>query len=133
MESIEDAVQALQDVGADDTINRLAKGLNTHLVSGGKGYSSSMINKIILARCLAKKPHLIILNDFFSGLKKQEKISQIQCVTAVDKKWTLLAVSNDPMVMAACDRVVVLKDGRIEVEGTFRDLFNNGSITNYLD
>ncbi len=133
MESVEDAVEALSEVGADDTINRLPQGLNTHLLSGGKGFSSSMINKIILARCLAKKPHLIILNDFFSGLKKQEKVLQIQCVTAPEKKWTLLAVSNDPMVMAACDRVIVMNDGNIAMEGTFKELFNNGSLTNYLD
>lgn len=133
MESVEDAVVALSEVGADDTIHRLPKGLNTHLLSGGKGFSSSVINKIILARCLAKKPHLIILNDFFSGLKKQEKVLQIQCVTAPEKKWTLLAVSNDPMVMAACDRVIVMNDGKIEMEGTFKELFNSGSLTNYLD
>lgn len=133
MENVEDAVEALSDVGADDSINRLPQGLNTHLLSGGKGFSSSVTHKIILARCLAKKPHLIILNDFFNGLKKQEKVLLIQCVTAPEKKWTLLAVSNDPMVMAACDRVIVMNDGNIQMEGTFKELFNNGSLTNYLD
>ena len=92
-----------------------------------------MINKFILARCLAKRPKLIILNDFFNGLKKQDKLKQINAVTAPLKPWTLLAVSNDPVVMAACDRVIVMHHGKIEAEGTFKELLNNGIISNYLD
>lgn len=133
MESIEDVMEALRQVRADEEISKLPEGLNTHLVSGGKGFASSMINKLILARCLAKRPHLIILNDFFNGLKKQDKLEQIKAVTAPSKSWTLLAVSNDPVVMAACDRVIVMRQGRIEAEGTFKDLLNNGTISNYLD
>lgn len=133
LETVEDVMEALRQVEADEEINRLPDGLNTHLLSGGKGFSSSLINKIILARCLAKRPHLIVLNDFFNGMKKQDKLNQIKSLTSPDKKWTLLAVSNDPVVMAACDKVVVMNNGKIESEGTFKELLNKGIITNYLD
>lgn len=133
IESMEDVMDALKQVGAENAISRLPDGLNTHLLSGGKGFSSSMINKIILARCLAKRPHLIILNDFFNGLKKQDKLEQIKAVTSPEKTWTLLAVSNDPIVMGSCDRVIVLNNGIIEAEGTLRELLNNGKMSNYLD
>lgn len=133
IESMDDVMEALNQIGAEEAISRLPDGLNTHLVSGGKGFSSSMINKIILARCLAKRPHLIILNDFFNGLKKQDKLHQIKAVTMPDKIWTLLAVSNDPVVMAACDKVIVMNNGKIEAEGTFKELLNSGTMSNYLD
>lgn len=133
LETMQDAIDSLKEVGADDIVNRLPDGLNTTLLSGGKGFPSSLIQQIILARCLAKKPNLIILNDFFNGLKKQEKLFHIQCVTKKEKHWTLIAVSNDPVVMAACDRVVVVHDGVIEAEGTFGTLLSNGTISNYLD
>lgn len=133
MESIEDVMEALRQVAAEEEVSKLPDGLNTHLLSGGKGFSSSMINKFILARCLAKRPHLIILNDFFNGLKKQDKLHQIKAVTSQTKSWTLLAVSNDPVVMAACDRVIVMHHGRIEAQGPFKELLNNGIISNYLD
>jgi len=58
---------------------------------------------------------------------------QIKSLTARDKKWTLIAVSNDPVVMAACDRVLVMNNGRIEHQGAFKELLNNGTISNYLD
>ena len=133
MESVEDAVQALQQVRLSDEINQLPEGLNTHLLSGGKGLSTSMIQKLILARCLAKKPELLILNDFFGGLKKATKLDLVKTVINKDNQWTLVAVSNDPLVMASCDRVVVLNEGTIETEGTFDDLVKQGLLNNYID
>ena len=133
MKSVDDAIQALQQVGLSDDVNQLPEGLSTPLVSGGKGLPSSMIQKLILARCLAKKPALLILNDFFSGLKKATKLDLIKVVTSSDNPWTLIAVSNDPLIMAASDRVVVLQDGVIELQGTFDQLVKQGLINHYID
>jgi ABC-type bacteriocin/lantibiotic exporter with double-glycine peptidase domain len=131
--TVEDAITAIRKVRLEDEINRLPEGLNTHIVSGGKGFSSSFIHKLILARCLAKKPALIILNDFFSGLKRQEKLDLLQSVINTDNRYTLFAVSNDPLIMAACDRVILLNNGQISDEGHFDELLKKGTINNYID
>jgi ABC-type bacteriocin/lantibiotic exporter with double-glycine peptidase domain len=133
MESVEDAIRALRMVGLSDEINSLPEGLNTHLTSGGKNLSNTTIHKLILARCLAKNPELIILNDFFNGLKRDAKVELINCLVNKQHHWTLLAVSNDPLIMEACDRVVVLNEGVIEAEGTFRELMKDNKINRYLD
>jgi ABC-type bacteriocin/lantibiotic exporter with double-glycine peptidase domain len=133
MESVQDAIQALQQVGLSDEINALPEGISTSVLSGGKGLSSSTIQKLILARCLAKKPALLILNDFFSGLKKATKLDLVQAVISGDNPWTLLAVSNDPLVMAACDRTIVLHEGGIIAEGAFDELLKQGIINTYID
>ena len=130
---VEDALSAIQRVRLEDEINKLPEGLSTHVVSGGKGFSSSFIHRLILARCLAKKPSLIILNDFFSGLKRQEKLELLQSVINEEANWTLIAVSNDPLVMAACDSVMVLHNGQIVDAGHFDVLVKKGTINNYLD
>lgn len=131
--TVEDAINAIRKVKLEDEINRLPEGMNTHIVSGGKGFSSSFIHKLILARCLAKKPALIILNDFFSGLKRQEKLDLLQSVINTENRYTLIAVSNDPLVMAACDRILLLNNGQISDEGHFDELLKKGSINNYID
>jgi ABC-type bacteriocin/lantibiotic exporter with double-glycine peptidase domain len=133
MESVQDAIDALEAVGLADDVNRLPEGLNTHLTSGGKGWSNTNIHKLILARCLAKKPDLIILNDFFDGLKRNAKLDLIHCLVNKEKHWTLLAVSNDPVIMAACDRVIVMHDGRVEADGKFDTLLKEGIITKYIE
>lgn len=131
--TVDDAIMAIRKVLLEDDVNKLPAGLNTHIVSGGKGFSSTFIQKLILARCLAKKPALIILNDFFSGLKRQHKVAMLHSVIDESNPWTLIAVSNDPLVMAACDRVVILNNGQISDEGHFDVLLKKGSINNYID
>lgn len=131
--TVEDAISAIRSVYLEDEINALPEGLSTHIVSGGKGFSSSFIQKLILARCLAKKPALIILNDFFAGLKRQEKLQLLQSVMNQERGWTLVAVSNDPVVMAACDRVVIMQDGKITDSGRFEELMKKGIMNNYID
>lgn len=82
---------------------------------------------------MAKKPNLVILNDFFTGLKREAKIQLIKCVTDASRPWTLIAVSNDPLIMEACNRVIVIKDGRVEIEGPFNELLSQGLLDPYTE
>lgn len=133
LESPVDAIEALTRVGLIDAVNALPNGLNTHLISAGKGLGNTFINRLILARCLAKKPELIILNDFFVGMKKSDKLELINCLTDTTNHWTLVAVSNDPLIMAACDRVLVLSEGTLAAEGDFESLMKQGIMNRYLE
>ena len=129
----EDAVQALMKAGLADKINSLPDGLNTHVVSGGKGFSSMMVHRLILARCMAKKPDLIILNDFFTGLVKSDKLDLIQRIVSRENKWTVIAVSNDPLIMSACDYILVMEQGRIIAQGTFEELGKKGELSKFFE
>lgn len=120
--TVHDAIQALEQVGLSDSINAMPRGLETHLISGGKGLSKTMIHKLILARCLAKKPKLIVLNDFFTTLSKSDKMELLACVTKSERPCTVIVVSKDPIIMSACDRVIMMQDGMIRMEGTMEEL-----------
>jgi ABC-type bacteriocin/lantibiotic exporter with double-glycine peptidase domain len=130
---LEDVMQITESVGLAQYLRTLPEGLNTPVISGGKGLSSSTVHRLILSRCLAKKPELIILNDFFSGLSKADKLELIRCVINPDNTWTLLAVSNDPLVMASCDRVIVLDQGRIVADDSYQMLMKEGIISKYFE
>ncbi|MBL6448172.1 ABC transporter ATP-binding protein [Fulvivirga sp. 29W222] len=129
----EDAIWALEKVGALDDVNAMPQGLDTPVISGGKGLPSSLVNKLILARCLAKHPSLLILNDFFSGFSRPERMALMTMLIQPENSWTMWVVSNDPIVMAACDRVIVLKNGKLEAQGPFEELVNNGELKDILD
>jgi ABC-type bacteriocin/lantibiotic exporter with double-glycine peptidase domain len=120
--TVHDAIQALEQVGLSDSINAMPRGLETHLISGGKGLSKTMIHKLILARCLAKKPKLIVLNDFFTTLSKSDKMELLACVTKSERPCTVIVVSKDPIIMSACDRVIMMQEGMIRMEGTMEEL-----------
>ena len=130
--SPEIAVQAIEMVGLDKIINEFPEGLNTHIVSGGKGFSNSFVNRLILARCLAKKPKLLILNDYFDAFQKSDKLELINLLTKKDNAWTLMAVSNDPIIMAACDSVVLIEEGGIKAVGPYEQLLKDQLIKNFI-
>jgi len=123
--SLEDAKKALDEVGLTSFIQKLPSGLETEMVGGNTNFSSSVINRLLLARCFIKKPGMLILNDFFTSFHRTEKLQLIATVTAKTKPWTLIAVSNDPLVMAACDRIVVLKEGKVLTQGTYQELLQH--------
>lgn len=129
--STRDAVEAIQKVGLDEKVNMLPEGLNTHILSGGKGFSSSFVHKLILARCLVKRPRLLILNDFFGSFQKSEKEHLVKLVTDA-AECTLVAVSNDPMVMAACDRMILMEGGTIKAEGPYTELLAQGYLNKII-
>lgn len=116
--SYEVAIEAIKAVGMEEKIYSMEKGLYTELVSGGKTLSSGMANKLILARCIAKKPKVMILNTVFQAFEKIEKIKLINYLTDKSHDWTLVIVTNDPVVMQACERVIVMKEGEIVSDGS---------------
>lgn len=122
------AIDALEMVGLTEKINSLPEGLNTPMLGGGKGFSQTFIQKLIIARCLAKKPNILILNDIFGAFSKNERLSLIQTLTDPSHPWTLILVSNDPLVMAGCDRTVYLSKGQVLVDGSIEEVLANEEV-----
>ena len=129
----EDAIWAMEQVGISDSVNAMPEGLDTPMLSGGKGLPKTLVNKIILARCLAKRPSMLVLNDFFKDFIQSERLKLIQSMTSGEYPWTLLVVSNDPYVMAACDRVVLFEEGQVAAEGKFDELIKSGALNRFVN
>ena len=119
------AIDALAAVGILDDINRMPQGLDTPLISGGKNLSTGLVNKIILARCIAKNPQVIILNDFFQFFSKPERTALIAYLTEAQHTWSLVIVSSDPVILSQCTKVVVLQAGEKVLEGTYDEVKEN--------
>ncbi len=124
--TIQHVMEAISSVGLGDDINKMPQGLETPVISGGKGMSQTLIQKLILVRCLAKKPKLIVLNDFFTALKKSDKMKILSCLTQEDRTWSLLVISNDPLIMSACENIILMDQGKIINKGAFAELLKNG-------
>lgn len=120
--ALDDVIWALEKVGLSDFVNELPNGLQTELIAGAKSWPSSIHVRLTLARCIAERPQLLILNDFFSVLQKDEKRKLLNFLTDRSNPWTLLLISNDPVLMEACDRNIILKEGKVHLQGTFSEL-----------
>jgi ABC-type glutathione transport system ATPase component len=46
----------------------------------------------------------------------------LTCVTKTQSSCTIIIVSKDPVIMSACDRVILMEDGVVGKEGTMAEL-----------
>lgn len=119
-----DVVAALDLVQLGDVLQTLPAGLRTR-VGGGAKLPTNVERKIALARALAGRPRLVVFEEFFHHLDPVYKRMLVQLLKDPAAGWSILAVSHDPVFLAECDRIYVLKDGRVSRAGTFDELLGD--------
>ena len=118
-------VWATRQVGLEDFVQRLPNGYDTVLLPGGRNLPQSVQTKILLARSIVSHPRLLALEEFLNKLQPTERERMCDMLTARSQPWTLLAVSNDPLLAARCERIILMKDGEIVAEGNYTELRDN--------
>lgn len=91
--------------------------------------------RLELARALASKPQLLLLDEFFAGLTPSELTKAINIVEKVRGMGISLIVVEHIMsvIIAVCDRVVAIGAGEKICEGSPFDVLNdNKLLTSYL-
>ena len=71
---------------------------------------------------MAQRPKLLLFEDFLSHLTVAERQQLIEFLVSYHDKSIMLAVSDDPLVARAADRVVVLKDGQLAADAHWSQL-----------
>lgn len=121
--SFKDVLEASQIVLVKSFIEGLPNGFDTHLVQNDVTIPFSVAAKINLARSVAEKPRLFVMDQPLQHLDKKDKEIISEFLTSKDKEWTLLVATNDISMARRCDKVVVLKEGVILDEGTFDEIY----------
>jgi ABC-type bacteriocin/lantibiotic exporter with double-glycine peptidase domain len=120
--TLEDALWAAEKMRLDGYISQLPEGYNTMLNSEGTNVTQGVRTKIILARAIATRPALLAMESFLRNLDQVDRAAIAGFLTDRSTPWTLVTVSNDPVVAARCDKVVILKEGRIVQTGSFDEI-----------
>ncbi len=123
--NMQQIIWAVRQVGLEEFVQRLPKGYNTELVPSGRNLPQSVQTKILLARSIVSQPRLLALEEFLNKLQPNERERMCNMLTARSQPWTLLAVSNDPLLAARCERIILMKDGEIVAEGDYSTLRDN--------
>jgi ABC-type bacteriocin/lantibiotic exporter with double-glycine peptidase domain len=113
---------ALELVGLQDFVHALSTGMQTRVGPGGVVLPSHVVRKILLARAVVSRPRLLLFDEFFHHVEPVAKRRLLDRLCDPTRGWTIIAASHDPAFLAACDRVLLLEDGRIVGEGTYETL-----------
>lgn len=103
---------------------RLAGRLDFDLGRSLKGLSTGMKRKMGLIVALAHKPELLILDEPSTGLDPlmQQVLHELMRATRAEGRSIFLSSHNLPEVEAICDRVGIIREGRLEAVETVANL-----------
>ncbi|GEO05429.1 ABC transporter ATP-binding protein [Adhaeribacter aerolatus] len=119
---MQDILWATDMVGLNQFVHELPEGFQSYLVGGSQRLPSTIARKIVMARSLLQHPKLLIIDDFWVGMSRKEKMNLMRMLTGKQFEWTMIIVSNEPDVMALCDRTLLLQEGKLVASGNFAEI-----------
>lgn len=105
-------IEACKVTGLFDQLAILPNGLLTQLDPQGAHLPKSLVKRIVLARAIAGRPRLLLLEDSLKDWETHQREQLLEWITNDERPWTLLIVSNDQWVQEHCARVLHLNNGR---------------------
>lgn len=115
-----------------EDIKSFPSGYNTILGERGITLSGGQKQRTALARALAIKPKILILDDAFSSVDTSTEESILKNLKQVFSRYTTLIISHRVSSIKNSDFIVVLKNGQIAETGTHDELITAGGLYTLL-
>lgn len=95
-------------------------GMDTRISDGQAGFSGGQLQRLLLARALAKKPRIVLLDEATSALDNSAQEHVSAAITALG--LTRVVVAHRLSTIRAADHILVLEDGTVVQSGTYDEL-----------
>ncbi len=112
--SHEDVWQALKAAGADGFIDELPEKLDTDVGNMGARLSGGQRQRLSLARALASRPKLLILDEVTSALDEDTEAEICRNITGLGSEYTIVAITHRPAWKEIASKLYRVTDGRAE-------------------
>jgi ATP-binding cassette subfamily B multidrug efflux pump len=107
-------------------IDTFPDGLETFIGTRGVSISGGQKQRLALARALAGKPKILILDDCTSALDSSTETALWARLHEVMPDMTTVLITHRPDTLERADMIYVLEDGRITETGTHAELIDLG-------
>lgn len=116
-----DLAEAL-DIAQAAFVHELPDGLDTAVGEEGLSLSGGQRQRLALARAVAAKPSILVLDDPLSALDVDTEALVEAALRRVLASTTALIVAHRPSTVMLADRVALLEHGRVTAVGTHSEL-----------
>ena len=107
---------------ADEFIRSMPEGYDTDVLARGSRLSGGQRQRIALARALARRPELLILDEATNALDPQSEAAIRETIEGLAGKCTIVIVAHRLELVRRADHVVVLAEGRVVDQGPPEEL-----------
>ena len=125
--------EACSNSCSDDVISSKKEGLDYMISDGGAGLSGGQRQRIGIARALAGKPGVIILDDSTSALDWGTEKRLLGNISNLSNKPTVILISQKVRTCMDCDRIILMDDGRIEAVAPHEELLKISENYRYMN
>ena len=122
---------ALRLAQADGFVSRLPDGLDTAVGERGTSLSGGQRQRLTLARALAGRPRLLVLDDATSAVDPRVEARILAALRDGDASASILVIAYRRATIALADEVVYIEHGRVVATGTHPHLL--ATVPGYAD
>ena len=126
--SEEECLNALSLACADEFINKMPDGINSHVEQGGANFSGGQKQRLCIARALLKNPKILILDDSTSAVDTATDAKIQSAFNTKIPDTTKIIISQRISSVKNADRIIVIDDGKISAFDTHENLIKTNNI-----
>ncbi|MEG0347683.1 MAG: type I secretion system permease/ATPase [Acinetobacter sp.] len=128
----QDILTVLKMTGALDFVLAKKEGLDHQVLEGGAGFSGGQRQALLLSRLLLRQPNIVLLDEptaAFDDVTEKQLIDHLH--TWLGQK-TLVIATHRRAVLELVDRIIVLQDGKIVMDGSKQQILQQ-SVSNQAE
>jgi ATP-binding cassette subfamily C protein LapB len=115
--SDEELLRAAQISGTHQFMGQIANGYDLRLADRGEGLSGGQRQSIAIARALAGRPPIMVMDEPSSAMDAQTESGLIQRLQEEMKGRTLILITHRPPLLQLVERIILMDQGKIVSDG----------------
>jgi ATP-binding cassette subfamily B protein len=130
--TFDEMVRAARLAGAEEFIDKLPRGYETHIYEGSPNLSGGQRQRLAIARALIVNPRILILDEATSALDAESEAIVNANLARIARGRTMLIISHRLSSLVNCDAILVLERGRVIDIGRHQELLERCDIYSNL-